>query len=233
MNALQVFDYQGSSVRSVMIDGDPWFIAADVCRILGLGNVTNALLRLDETEKALTTIKGLTRGNNTANTVNESGLYSLIFNSRKSEAKAFKLWVTSEVLPAIRKNGTYAMSGLEPAGDQYIRELERKVDRLTDLAIQQTQVILSMQTQVMTLLGAQSKPRKIEYLRDAEPLNPSSICGSAFKIVSSGYADRVIEMYKSGKTQTFITDYLNARGLSISKMSVLRFVHRYVNQGSK
>ena len=226
MNALQTFDYQGNPVRSVMIDGEPWFVAADVCSALDLDKTWNALSRLDEDEKGATLIS-TPGGPQTMSTVNEPGLYSLIQRSRKPEAKAFKRWVNHEVLPTIRKRGSFTTPGLETPNELYIRELERKVDRLTDLAIQQTQVILSMQTQVMTLLGAQSKPRKIEYLPDAEPLNPSSIYGSAFKIVSSGYADRVIEMYRSGKTQTFITDYLNTRGLSISKMSVLRFVHRY------
>ncbi|WP_375581741.1 Bro-N domain-containing protein [Marinobacter adhaerens] len=102
-----VFDFENSPLRTVDFDGEPWFVAADVCQILALGNVTKALKRLDDDEQALTTIQGLSRGNNQANVINESGLYGLVLTSRKPEAKRFKKWVTSEVLPAIRKTGGY------------------------------------------------------------------------------------------------------------------------------
>lgn len=82
-----------------------WFVAADVCRALGLGNSTNACARLDDDEHALISIKGLSRGNDEANAVNESGLYALVLSSRKPEAKAFKRWITHEVIPEIRKTG--------------------------------------------------------------------------------------------------------------------------------
>ena len=71
----------------------------------GLGNSTNACARLDDDEHALISIKGLSRGNDEANAVNESGLYALVLSSRKPEAKAFKRWITHEVIPEIRKTG--------------------------------------------------------------------------------------------------------------------------------
>jgi prophage antirepressor-like protein len=74
--------------------------------------VAKALLRLDADEQALLSIKGLSRGNDDGNVINESGLYSLILGSKKAEAKRFKKWVTSEVLPSIRKTGAYAPAGL-------------------------------------------------------------------------------------------------------------------------
>ena len=92
-------------VRSTLIDGEPWFVAADVCQSLEVGNPTMALRRLDADEKALITIEGLSRGNDSVNIVSESGLYSLILTSRKPEAKAFKRWITHEVIPSIRKHG--------------------------------------------------------------------------------------------------------------------------------
>lgn len=100
------------NVRTMMIDGDPWFIAADVCKILGLNQVTNAVKGLDEDEKALITIKGLSRGNDTGNIINEFGLYNLILRSRKPEAKTFRRWITHEVIPAIRKHGMYITNPL-------------------------------------------------------------------------------------------------------------------------
>ncbi len=107
-----VFQFQESTqLRVVTIDGEPWFVAADVCAALELGNVTKALLRLDDDETTLISIQGRTPTGGEieqqTNAINESGLYSLILGSRKPEAKPFKKWVTSEVLPAIRKTGRY------------------------------------------------------------------------------------------------------------------------------
>lgn len=97
------------SIRTIMRDGDPWFVAADVCRALELDQVTNALRKLDDDEKALISIKGISRGNENTNIINEPGLYSIVLGSRKPEAKAFKRWITHDVIPSIRKNGAYIM----------------------------------------------------------------------------------------------------------------------------
>lgn len=115
-NSIQSFKFaEGVTVRSTLDEvGSPWFVAADVCAALDLKNVTMALRRLDDDEQALTTIEGLTKGNDQANIVNESGLYSLILTSRKAEAKQFKKWVTGEVLPALRKNGKYEVKHAKP-----------------------------------------------------------------------------------------------------------------------
>jgi prophage antirepressor-like protein len=102
------FPFDSHTVRAVLRDGEPWFVAADVCAALDLPNTTRALDRLDEDEQALISIQGISRGNDLVNLINESGLYSLILGSRKPEAKRFKKWVTSVVLPAIRKTGQYA-----------------------------------------------------------------------------------------------------------------------------
>lgn len=84
----------GAALRVITRDGEPWFVAADVCRALDMGNVTMALRRLDPDDVALISIEGISRGNDQTNAVNESGLYSLILGSRKPEAKRFKKWVT-------------------------------------------------------------------------------------------------------------------------------------------
>lgn len=112
-NAL-TFNFSAQALRVVMIDGEPWFVASDVCGALALENTTKALLRLDEDEQALISIQGISRGNDQVNVINESGLYSLVLGSRKPEAKKFKKWVTSEVLPAIRKTGRYVAPAAEP-----------------------------------------------------------------------------------------------------------------------
>lgn len=104
MNEIQVFKFESAEVRTVSKCGEPWFVASDVCGVLELTNTTMAMEKLDGDEKAKFNL-GLQ--GSPVNIVNESGLYSLILTSRKPEAKRFKKWVTSEVLPAIRKTGKY------------------------------------------------------------------------------------------------------------------------------
>ena len=97
----------GLDLRVIDQNGEPWFIAKDVCDALGLNDTTKALSGLDADEKNSTKIVRGIRGNPIVGIINESGLYSIVMRSRKPEAKAFKKWVTSEVLPAIRKTGGY------------------------------------------------------------------------------------------------------------------------------
>lgn len=107
MNQLKVFaNPTFGSIRTLNIDGEPWFVASDVCKALGIANSRDAVARLDEDEKgvALTDTLG---GVQNLTTVNEPGLYALVLSSRKPEAKAFKRWITHEVIPSIRKHGGY------------------------------------------------------------------------------------------------------------------------------
>ena len=100
------FSATKQQIESVLIENEPYFIAKDICDILELDNVTNALSKLDDDEKL--TLKVLRAGQNrNVNFVSESGLFALIMRSNKPEAKAFRKWVTSEVLPALRKTGFY------------------------------------------------------------------------------------------------------------------------------
>ncbi|MFF3923139.1 phage antirepressor KilAC domain-containing protein [Paenibacillus lactis] len=103
MKQIQPFFYGNQEVRTVLIDDQPWFVAKDVCEVLGLTNPSMALQILDGDERAKF---NLGRQGET-NIVNEPGLYSLIFGSRKPEAKQFKRWITHEVIPSIRKHGAY------------------------------------------------------------------------------------------------------------------------------
>ena len=110
MNNVSVFNFNQKEVRTIVKkDGGIWFVLSDVCNVLEIGNVSMAASRLDAEEITLSTIEGSHRP---TNLVNESGLYSLVLTSRKPEAKQFKKWVTSDVLPSIRKNGGY-ISGQE------------------------------------------------------------------------------------------------------------------------
>lgn len=108
MNELTTFENeQFGTVRGLLIDGDPWFVAADICRALGIGNPTMALIRLDDDEKNTLNIIEGTPGNPNVNIISEAGMYKLMSTSRKPEARAFTRWVTHEVLPTIRATGGY------------------------------------------------------------------------------------------------------------------------------
>lgn len=105
MNELQIFSNENfGKLRTSIVDGEPWFVAADVCKALEIANPTDGIKRLDADEKARFNL-GLSGGS--TNCVNEYGLYTLVLGSRKPEAKAFKRWITHEVIPAIRKHGGY------------------------------------------------------------------------------------------------------------------------------
>jgi anti-repressor protein len=102
------FDYNGKEVRTVTVNDDPWFVAKDVCDILDLSDVSMSLNRLDDDEKDTSSIC-TPGGMQEMSIVSESGLYSLTLGSKKPESKPFKRWVTHEVIPQIRKTGTYSI----------------------------------------------------------------------------------------------------------------------------
>lgn len=106
MNDIQVFDFEDNAVRVIEKDGEPWFVAADVARVLDFRDAYNATRVLDDDEKGTHNVS-TPSGDQEMNVINESGLYHLVLVSRKPEAKKFRKWVTAEVLPSIRKTGAY------------------------------------------------------------------------------------------------------------------------------
>lgn len=125
-NLQNVFEYGKSIVRVIVRDGEPWFVARDVCECLEIENPTVAVQRLDEDERAKF---NLGRQGET-NIVSEAGLYSLIMTSRKPEAKRFKRWVTHEVLPTIRQTGSYiAGTKIPQTYPEALRALADEVER--------------------------------------------------------------------------------------------------------
>lgn len=108
MNELKTFQNpKFGTIRTTTINGEPWFVAVDVCKALEIQNNRDAISRLDDDEKNTVVLTDGNRGNPNMTIVNEPGLYALVLGSRKPEAKAFKRWITHEVIPAIRKHGAY------------------------------------------------------------------------------------------------------------------------------
>lgn len=174
-NSITVFEHpQFGEVRTVEIDGEPWFVAADVCRALDLSNPTMALGRLDEDERSKLSIG---RQGETG-IVNEPGLYGLVLGSRKEEAKSFKRWVKHDVLPAIRKTGSYTAEPPKPMtlAEQLLQyaqvavEQERKVNALAARMDAQQQT-LEKAVSVFSLPTVE-----VEHWRDEMNTHVSRIC---------------------------------------------------------
>lgn len=117
------------AVRSILIDGDPWFVAADVCKALELEKTNRALSRLDDDEKGAHSVS-TPGGRQRMSIISESGLYSLILGSRKPEARAFKRWITHEVIPSIRKHGAYMTDSLLDALEAHPEAVPEYLNRL-------------------------------------------------------------------------------------------------------
>ena len=114
MNDLQIFIYGGEQLRTIQREDGLWWVLRDVCRVLGMSNPAMVASRLEDDEKAdvsltYTSSNGVTQARITT-IINEPGLYAVILRSDKPEAKAFKRWVTHDVLPTIRRTGTYGVS---------------------------------------------------------------------------------------------------------------------------
>lgn len=135
MQELKIFENeQFGKVRTLQIEKEPYFVAIDVCNILGLTNPTVAISRLDEDEVTKFNLGGLS---GETNIVNEYGLYNLILASRKPQAKAFKRWITHEVIPSIRKHGLYATDELLDNPDFLIEAITKlKEEREKNLKLQ-------------------------------------------------------------------------------------------------
>lgn len=129
MNAITVFNWQGKKIRQLGTAERPLFVATDVCAVLGLNEVHKALRRVDGDDRnSIPVIDALGRSQLTS-VVNESGLYALILSSKKPEARAFKRWVTTEVLPTIRKTGGYLMQKPAMSYPESLRRLADAVER--------------------------------------------------------------------------------------------------------
>lgn len=129
MNTPQIFNFEQNEVRTILVNNEPFFVGKDVAEVLGYSNTQKAILNhVDEEDKGVTKWDTL-GGKQNMTIINESGLYSLILKSKLPNAKKFKRWVTSEVLPAIRKHGAYLT-------DEKAYDITHNPNSLADLLLQ-------------------------------------------------------------------------------------------------
>lgn len=157
MNELRIWNYESSEIRTVELNGEPWFVGKDVADILEYQNGSRDINRhVDEEDRRKIM---LFDGNQNKETIiiNESGLYSLVLSSKLPTAKKFKRWVTSEVLPAIRKTGTYQMSqhNIDKAKALEIKEMNARV-RMSNQFLKLAEVETSMSKDYKSILVAKA-----------------------------------------------------------------------------
>lgn len=165
MNNIQTFDFADQPVRIIERNNQPWFVVADVCRVLGLANPRQSISDLDDDDKSqvdrltVSSNDGQNGGAQYFNIISESGLYILIFKSRKETARSFRKWVTSEVLPTIRRTGGY---GVASAGSG-IAKIQKIIEQ-TIVAVHEGRCPIPKAT-VISILSAQ-------YLRSQALMHP-------------------------------------------------------------
>ena len=168
MNELQIFDYNGTPLRTVEKDGELWWVLKDVCEVIGIAKHTNVAARLEDDEKGAC-VMGTPSGQQSMIIINEPGLYNVILRSDKPEAKDFKRWVTHEVLPSIRRHGSYALAPTQPmtpaqllaAQAQLLVDMERRMDEMQG----QTR---ALEAKVDTAMKAFSRPAEDHWRADMD-----------------------------------------------------------------
>lgn len=226
MSDVAAFSHESfGQVRHVMIDGEPWFVLADVAAVLTVGNSRDVTRALDADEKGVATID-TPGGQQELTIINESGLYSMILRSRKPHAKAFKKWVTSEVLPAIRKTGRYEAKQLDEieVAERYLAALKAK------RALEQANAKLSEELSI-----AAPKVDKWERFMNSDGLIGMSELGGVLGMSATALTKRLVEkeifrdLVRDGKkARTPRAKYLH-NGMFEVKVEVINGAPRHVN----
>lgn len=203
-SAIKLFENPQFRVRVIMRLGNPWFVAKDACDCLELTNVSKACQTLDEDEKGITKVYTL-GGCQDMMLISESGLYTLIMRSNKPEAKVFRKWVTSEVLPSIRKTGGYGIRTV----DDMINDPDTAIRLLTQLKI------LRLQNDQLEMERAEAIRTKamIGSRREATAMNTASQKSKECEKLREQIGDS--KTYKAVTAITWLPDYFNMsnRGL--------------------
>ena len=215
-NSMQLFADKGFKIRVIMRLGDPWFVAKDACDCLDLANSRDAVSRLDDDEKGVGKADTL-GGSQDMMLISESGLYTLIMRSNKPEAKVFRKWVTSEVLPSIRKTGSYSVTQTQVSRkDQlylaiiHAESEAARVDALKELAEINKQEVKALTAERDEAIRTKAQ---IGSSREATAMNTASQKSKECEKLREQIGDS--KTYKAVTAITWIPDYFNMsnRGL--------------------
>lgn len=165
--ALRVFSFKEQDVRVVEVNGEPWWVAKDVCDVLGIQNARDAISALDEDERNTIGISDGIRGNPNMNIISESGLYTLILRSNKAEARPFRRWVTHEVLPSLRRNGFYAAGQESRQGKSAVNTLLEVIDKQNERVMKLEEKLRKLQIRLEEALL--EKPTPLPLLCEVNP----------------------------------------------------------------
>lgn len=214
MNELQrVFEYEGSQVRTAVIDGQTWFVAKDVCDALEIKSYRDSVSRLDEDERESVLVDTL-GGKQEMTAVNESGLYTLILKSRKPEAKAFKRWVTHEVLPSIRKTGEYKTKASYEIEDP-IKRAEMWIRE------EQERRALVQRTEFLEEQAERNKP-KVMFAEAVEVSEDTILIGELAKILNQNGIDiGQNRLFKYLRDEGYLMKYGDQRNMPTQKSADL------------
>ena len=185
-NKIQVWNYEGTEVRTVQIDGEPWFVLADICRELEISHVKDTATRIDEDDLGQTEVIDRMGRSQKVWIINESGLYTVILRSDKPQAKPFRKWVTSEVLPSIRKHGAYMT---EQTLERALTSPDFLIELATQLKAEQEQ-----RRRLETTVAAQSKQMeqdkpKVLFADSVTASSSSILIGELAKLIKQNGVD--------------------------------------------
>jgi anti-repressor protein len=236
MTDLIPFDYSGRQIRTVTVDGEPWFVGRDVCAVLDIADPRASLNLLDEDERDSIPVTDSMGRDQQTMVINEPGLYSLILRSRKPEAKQFKRWVTHEVLPAIRKSGQFSVEKVgrrelalailaaedrADAAERRVAELEPKAAAV-DAYMDASEVFLVSEV-AKTLKVQEKKLRQHCYDRRILMAHPARRNEPYAQYVTAGYFEiksRPVEV--RGEPRAFNTTYVTTAGVEFLRRSLTR-----------
>lgn len=195
-NQIRIFENnEYGTIRTTVRDGEPWFVAADVCKILGLEQVSRAMSRLDEDEKGLLKVTHPQNPNKMmdVNGVNEAGLYHLILCSNKPEAKAFKRWITHDVIPTIRKTGGY------------VNNADAFIENYLPTADENTKQLFRLTLDTVDQLNHKIREQNAQIERDAPDADFARRISKAPDTYSIGYLAKFLNAngYPTGKIRFF------------------------------
>lgn len=231
MNEIMKFNFEGKNIRTMLIENDPWFVGKDVARTLGYSNPQKAIRDHVDNEDRGVNEMDTPGGKQDISIINESGLYALIFGSKLPSAKKFKRWITSEVLPALRKNGSYSISN---QNDDVVKNMIELSNNLLIMTKSTTEICQYLATVIKEV----SKDKK-DYLtrNESKPSQVADFNYSKCKLDQfpqeiKGVVNEMMEEMKNQESLNFslIARYCVVHGYPISSPSVKKYYEQHFKE---